>query len=392
MSSSVLVAACWIALAQGNPRSAPPPRPTVQGAAPKAISPPARFERFQTHLIDSEGGWKIVARRHRTEYWNVAFPPVILYPGLGHGGRVFESRPKLNIADFLARAGFDVWVIDPRGAGLSTRWSLLHEASVPIASSRRRRSPIPPGGFVTDDQRFEDFAMEDLVDRDIPHLVEEVTKRSGFPKVFWIGHEWGGLLALAYQQTHPESPIARLVLVEPPTADSASSRARWSEDLSHRLERRRRRARREPIVDGTALFHPFGGAPLVIPEPQQLSDNDEPAETLLEQLIEWTQTGVVRTVDNDRPFLADFSDVRIPVLILAAAADPRSSSFEQERLLERLGVGDKSLLVIDKASGFSLDSAAGQVLWGSSSRGEIYPLLSRWLAGQSVGKARISTK
>ncbi|MCF8258710.1 MAG: alpha/beta hydrolase [Flavobacteriales bacterium] len=112
-------------------------------------------------------------------------PAVLLIHGSIENGRIFYSENGKGLAPYLAELGYDVFVPDLRGRGKST----------------------PAIG------RHSDFGQMDMVNTDIPFLIESV-KEIKQTRTMWIGaHSWGGNLALASYARFPEvADIAGFIL------------------------------------------------------------------------------------------------------------------------------------------------------------------------------------
>lgn len=93
-------------------------------------------------------------------------PPVLMLHGAIENGRIFYSGSGKGLAPFLARNGFDVYVIDLRGRGRSTP---------PINRNSR-------------------FGQSEAIVEDIPACVEAVRKIRGPIPQHWLAHSWGGVL------------------------------------------------------------------------------------------------------------------------------------------------------------------------------------------------------
>ncbi|MBV9288845.1 MAG: alpha/beta fold hydrolase [Hyphomicrobiales bacterium] len=127
-----------------------------------------------------------------------------------------------SMMDLFARAGFDVFLVDVRGYGRSTRppeMDQAPEASAPVATSEQAGS-------------------------DLGSAVDAILTLRGIPKLDLMGWSWGTSIAGAYAARHSDK-IERLVLYapawvfEPPTeppkqalpayrlVDKESARQRW---------------------------------------------------------------------------------------------------------------------------------------------------------------------
>lgn len=108
-------------------------------------------------------------------------PAVILCHGLStnHRGFCFAER---SLAAWLSARGYDCYLPDLRGAGMS-------------------QSP----GLCWD--------LDDHVYLDVPAILSTVREVSGSEKVHWIGHSMGGLILFCHGIAHPDAPIASAVTV-----------------------------------------------------------------------------------------------------------------------------------------------------------------------------------
>ena len=93
--------------------------------------------------------------------------PVLLIHGFGQN-RYAWHLPSRSLANYLARAGFDVFNLDLRGHGRSRQ-----------LGTKRSRG-------------VEDYVLEDL-----PSAVDEVSALSGNRPIFLVGHSLGGLVSYA---------------------------------------------------------------------------------------------------------------------------------------------------------------------------------------------------
>lgn len=146
----------------------------------------ARDEGFRLHLRN----------KHPDDYYNptpertVLFVHGAIYPGITTFDQPVEGQSWM---DFLARRGYDVYAIDIRGYGHSTK---PPEMSQPAAGK-------PP-----------------LVDnvaalRDLSKTVEYITSRRGIDRVTIVGWGWGATLTGTYAADTPNR-IFKLVLMAPP--------------------------------------------------------------------------------------------------------------------------------------------------------------------------------
>jgi pimeloyl-ACP methyl ester carboxylesterase len=103
-------------------------------------------------------------------------PPVLMLHGAIENGRIFFSVSGKGLAPYLARNGYDVYVIDLRGHGRSTP---------PIDRTSR-------------------FGQTESITEDIPACIEAVRKLRGHVPQHWIAHSWGGVLFTSFLARFPE--------------------------------------------------------------------------------------------------------------------------------------------------------------------------------------------
>jgi pimeloyl-ACP methyl ester carboxylesterase len=98
----------------------------------------------------------------------------------------------LSWMDYIARRGWDVYLVDVRGYGASTR---PPEMDQPPANN-------PP------------IATTDVAVRDLKSAVDFIIRRRSLPKINLMGWSWGTVITAAYAADHPDE-VERLVLYGP---------------------------------------------------------------------------------------------------------------------------------------------------------------------------------
>ncbi|MEI6214181.1 MAG: alpha/beta fold hydrolase [Desulfuromonadales bacterium] len=103
-------------------------------------------------------------------------PPVLMLHGAIENGRIFYSDSGKGLATYLARNGFDVFVIDLRGRGNSL-----------------------PGI-----NRSSRFGQTEAITEDIPACITAVREICGPVPQQWVAHSWGGVLFSSHLARFPE--------------------------------------------------------------------------------------------------------------------------------------------------------------------------------------------
>lgn len=372
--------ALLVGIALSHAAGPPLPRPADSGPRPGWLA------HSRGYVLRTSDGWKLVARRYRVpDRADVSRPPVLLWPDLGQSGVIFDLRSELSLAGFLAEAGFDVWAIDPRGTGLSSRW----EDRPPPSSFdwksavARRTAALPPGGFASREDRFRHWTFDDLVERDVPAAVSFLCHETGFGQIHCVGLGTGANVFLGYlSRFGADRRIGRLLLLAPfPPGVVVPELATLLEDWASDSEK--------PLAM-VEWWQRFGSDNLAPETARALAADCPPrlSEGLADQWRAAARTGRWRSADDAIDYAAGFGSVRCPCLILGGSADPWIRPAELEGLMERLATPDRSLLILGRAGGFQSDYHRADLLLGQNARAEVYPLLARWLRGDTLGKLR----
>ncbi len=103
-------------------------------------------------------------------------PPVLMLHGSLGNGRIFYSQSGKGLAPYLARQGFDTYVVDLRGRG----------------GGRPRVS------------RSARYGQTEALLEDLPAVCAAVHQlRSRLP-AFWVAHSWGGAMLMSFLARFPE--------------------------------------------------------------------------------------------------------------------------------------------------------------------------------------------
>jgi predicted alpha/beta hydrolase len=111
--------------------------------------------------------------------------PVFMLHSNCTDGSSFYTADGKGLACYLARQGYDVFVADLRGKGKS--W--------PHISGHSK------------------YGNHQLINEDIPALLESIQKKRGATPQIWIGHGWGGVLMSSFYARYGDrfGPVAKMV-------------------------------------------------------------------------------------------------------------------------------------------------------------------------------------
>ncbi len=280
--------------------------------------------------IDTDDDTRLAISRIKPRGGQLSSIPVILVHGSYATRNFWISSKGVGLGVYLSDHGFDVWIPELRGHGLS-----------------------PKGDC------FSKITAQDQIRFDLPAIQEAVYAKTG-SAAFWIGHSFGGLFMIAALSAGwlNQDMIRGIItfgsqisfgdgyLKIPPVA--------WA--LSALIK-----------VMGNFPAPKFGLGPEI-----------EPAGTILET-IRWKKL-FGKWIDSEGTSYWDgLNRIKIPVLTYAAAKDKNDPPVGCRKIHKRLGSIDKMFMVLGKDTGFSKDYDHAGMVVSREAREEVWPDLVGWL-------------
>ena len=255
--------------------------------------------------------------------------PVILIPGSFSNRRFWYSPKGVGLGAFLARAGYDVWIAEMRGHGLSPR-----------------------------NHDYKHNKVSDYVRYDLPAIADFVYEQSP-QKAHWLDHSLGGItLAGAMGGGYLEqSRIASVTL-----CGSQISRVYWPLKFPPLEWGSRVLLKRFSVISGPRL---------------KRGPEDEPIGLALESLRWHGLFG--RFGDAERDWWAGLAEVKVPVMAVAAVGDTQDPAWACRKLFEQFGSGVAEFLCLGRKNGFSGDFGHVEMLVSKEAQREVWPLIEQWL-------------
>jgi pimeloyl-ACP methyl ester carboxylesterase len=260
--------------------------------------------------------------------------PVILLHGSFSNRRFWYSPKAIGLGAHLARAGFDVWIAEMRGHGLSPR-----------------------------NQQYKGNRVSDYARYDLPAIgafVREQTSQAPH----WIGHSLGGttLTAALGGQYLDEQHVASVALF-----GSQISRVYWPLKVPPVEWGGRLLLKRFAHVSGSRL---------------KRGPEDEPIGLVLESLRWYGLFG--RFGDSDSDWWAGLAEVKVPVLAVSAEGDHQDPAWACHKLLKQFGSATREYLCLGRKSGFSDNFGHVEMLVSKPAQREVWPLVEHWLQQQRL--------
>jgi pimeloyl-ACP methyl ester carboxylesterase len=266
--------------------------------------------------------------------------PVILLPGSFSNRRFWYSPKAIGVGPYLARAGFDVWIAEMRGHGLSPR-----------------------------NRDYQRNTVADYARYDLPALGAFVFEQNP-QAAHWLGHSLGGVtLAATLGGKHlDQSRVASAVLF-----GSQVSRVYWPLKIPPVEWAGRLVLKRMGGLSGTRL---------------KRGPEDEPVSLAIETLRWHGLFG--RFGDAEQDWWAGLREVQVPVMAVAAQGDQQDPPWACEKMLKQFGSSLSEYLCLGKKRGFSSDFGHVEMLISKEAQREVWPLISQWLRKSPQVAAELS--
>lgn len=257
--------------------------------------------------------------------------PVVLVHGRFGNRRHWYMPGGHGLGAWLARAGFDVWLAEMRGHGLSPR-----------------------------NLGYRHNCVADYARYDLPAIAAFLAEQCGQP-AHWLGHALGGLtLVAALAAGHlTETEVASLVVCGAQARHLRGALGLPVLNWGARLLLRRR----EQVAAGWLGL--------------EAGPEDEPVGVVRDSL-RWSAL-FGRFGAGDEDWQARLAEVGVPVLALAGAGDRRAPVAACRQLFEGFGSARREFVCLGHVQGFAEDYGHVSMLVGQGAQREVWPLLRRWL-------------
>jgi len=310
-------------------------------------------------------GYRLALHRYRPKRTIKGREPVILCHGLGSNHYSLDPACYPSLARHLAGEGFDVYALDLRGRGLSSR---------PGAKWGR---PLDWG-----------WSFDDYVAKDLPAAIKYVRNAAGAEAVNWVGHSMGGMAAYAYLQENIDGGGIKsaTAIASPGVFDETSI---WSPVLKigPLLLKMKRIPSREAARFGAPLAwllptRRFGMTPRHYP---WLAVNcvENISTPVLAQFHHWLKHNTFCNKDGSRVYCDGFGDIKTPLMTLVGKGDFIANPVNIKKVAERMPDPRHKHLYFAKSRGSLENYDHISIIMGKNAPREVYPVIADWIREHS---------
>lgn len=327
----------------------------------------------EIHHPTTRDGWKLTLEHFSDKDAQQKFKrkyPVILCHGLMANRTYYTINGESSFALQLAKAGYDVWVLDLRG----------------------REEAGPPSWFFG--EKKYDYSIDDYIKYDVDAAIQYVLEKTKSDKVNWVGHSMGGMIAYARIGSYQESRIANLVTVGSPFSFELST---TSLRLWHKVGSCTTSVFPTVPMGSLAKFNSYMCVDLT-PKPGLVEILLYPENTDKEvikasqrymitniakpealQLKTALELGEFYSIDGKINYTENLKNIQIPTLIVLGRRDHLGFGYTIRLVYEKIQTKDKQLLIVERAQGASEDYGHGDLFMGKNAPKDVMEPIIQWM-------------
>jgi len=325
----------------------------------------------QIHFVDTGDGWRLALHRYSPKAERVSTYPVMLCHGLGANRFNFDLGQEASLARFLQDEGYDVWVVELRGRGNSSRPRLFNMFRG-------------------------QWTFDDYVRKDLPAVIAYVRRVTGSSKVHWVGHSMGGFVLYAYLQLEQAEGIASGVAIGSPGFFRPVSGFSFLPRILKVLGALPR-LHFEFLAAGVAPLMATGKLPFS----RLLLNTDNVERRVLARAVcylisdihagelrqfgDWMLSGDFRSFDKAYSYQKNFDIIRTPLFFVAGSMDSMAGSDSVAHVYDRISSPVKRFRILGQMYGESREYGHGDLLIGKTCRQDLYPALVEWFRDVEKG-------
>ena len=351
--------------------------------------------KLEEYTVNTNDGWELSVVRYSLLGASPKKAAVILCHGFNINNKFWDLDKRSALARYLAANGYDVYAPDLRGSGKSSkplfsRLKGLFKFEVEDIPHMFIKAP-------TDLTKF-NWTIDDHICKDIPAILRLVRKKSGFDKVYWIGHSMGGIIMYGYLELYGSRFIAGFVPI--------SSMIVIPDSLNDHLKLI---AEQKPLMNASLIVNTTVASQLrnltfgtvkhpmedLLMETENMYDDvvfrffriciDDTAPGVVSQFSDSIRKGKMLSRKGTYSYSDKLHLIKTPILFMLGAKDGFLSEKEVLAAFNGVSSPDKEMLIFSKENGYLTDYGHCDLILGKNSAVEVYPAILAWLE-QRVSK------
>ncbi len=320
---------------------------------------------YKTHEIFTQDAWKIFLYQYENK--NKKRHPVLLVHGLASNRYNFDFPEKeKSFAQYLWKKGWDVWVIELRGAGKSTKPKALQ--------------------WLTKKWTFDHYVAQDL-----PAAVDYILQQSGQKKLHWVGHSMGGLLVYPFIKTQSAHIFQSITTVgSPMTSEIKPAYFKWTSKLDPLFKL----IPFLPYRSMAKIVHRYADSIHQLKEPLLFAKENMDPETLklgsqvavddvsagvILQIHNWMRKNHFKSFDESVDYTLDLKKLEIPIFIITGNQDPFTPASLIKGAFEEIAASKKKWIVFGKKEGYRSNYGHLDLIIGKNAPKEVFPAILDWI-------------
>ena len=317
------------------------------------------FKPDEVYRVPTDDGANVALGRYQPRGVRRFEEPVLLVHGLGANRFNMDFDERYSLARYLARRGFETWVLELRGRGLAGACG--------------------------------DFNFDDQAEFDLRTAFRTILS-TGATALTFVGHSKGGLALYAHLAMNPDAPVkAAVALGSPFTFSVQPGLRRFIQTVEPLL-----RLKAIPISRVRSLAG-LGPPPGPLSRYLALASNmdaevakkamynlsSDISRGVAQQFAGWIRSGNFDSADGKTDYRKLLAGVKTPFLLLAGSRDLIAPPMSVARAQQFLG-GPVKLVIAGRGHGFAEDYGHGDIVLGRKAPDEIFPVVESFLAGNST--------
>jgi len=320
---------------------------------------------LKTYHVKTADGWRIALHRYpqpRPRHY-----PVFMVHGLASNRHNFDfPQEERSVAKYLWQLGWDVWIVELRGAGKSTKPKFWQ--------------------WMTKRWSFDHYIVQDL-----PASISFILQKTGYKKLHWIGHSMGGILVYPFMKLNSDRMIKSVIAAASPlSADHKPGYLKWTSAI-------------DPIFRIFPLMPYKTLAELIRLNSDWLyrwsrpmlyeKDNmdvetmrigtriaiDDVSSGVLLQVHGWLRDRRIKSSDGSIDYSLDPKDLKVPILFITGSTDPFTPHHYFRKAFKKIGSKKKEWMVFGKKYGHATNYGHLDLILGKNAQKEVYPIIANWL-------------